>query len=148
MSVYIEQGWCKLAQETRKAMRIDFQHLHTNISPLAGWPRDWGSRDHFLLHSVQNGSVGRLNCCWPSPAQSFLASGLVEIYEQDFCSPLDMYVFRNGASSLMRGGVGLSTDRLNFEFDAGPRQHSDSWFRLRRDTWPYFTLSRTTLGSI
>jgi hypothetical protein len=28
-------------------------------------------------------SVGRLNCCWMSPAQSFLASSLVEIYGQD-----------------------------------------------------------------
>jgi hypothetical protein len=52
--------------------------------------------------------VSELNCCWPSPALSFLASGLFEIYDQDFCSPLDMYVFRNGASSCTRGGVDLS----------------------------------------
>jgi hypothetical protein len=47
----------------------------------------------------------------PSPAQSFLASALVEIYEQDFCSVLYMYMLRNGASSLMRGGV-LSVEAL------------------------------------
>jgi hypothetical protein len=34
---------------------------------------------------------------WSSPAQSFLASGLVEIYDQHFCSLLDMHVFRSGA---------------------------------------------------
>jgi hypothetical protein len=33
---------------------------------------------------------------------------LLEIHDQDFFSLLDMYVFRNGASSLKRGGVGLS----------------------------------------
>jgi hypothetical protein len=33
---------------------------------------------------------------------------LLEIHVQDFCSLLDMYVFRNGASSSTRGGVGLS----------------------------------------
>jgi hypothetical protein len=33
---------------------------------------------------------------------------LLEIHEQVFYSLLDMYVFRNGASSAMRGGVGLS----------------------------------------
>jgi hypothetical protein len=41
--------------------------------------------------------VLRLNCCWSLPVKSFLASGLIEIYEQDFCSVLDMYVFRSGA---------------------------------------------------
>jgi hypothetical protein len=38
--------------------------------------------------------VGRLNCCCPSSAQSFLASGLVETFDQDlFFSLLDIYVF-------------------------------------------------------
>jgi hypothetical protein len=40
-------------------------------------------------------------------ASTFLTSGLLEIYDQDFCSLLDMYVFRNGASSSTKGGVGL-----------------------------------------
>jgi hypothetical protein len=53
-------------------------------------------------------SFGRLNFCWPLPAQSFLASGLVEIYDQVFCSLLDRYVFGSGASPSMRGGVGVS----------------------------------------
>jgi hypothetical protein len=52
--------------------------------------------------------VGRLNNCLFSPAQSFLASGLLEIHDQDFCSLLDMYLFRNGASSSAKEGVGLS----------------------------------------
>jgi hypothetical protein len=39
--------------------------------------------------------VGRLNCCWSSPAQSFLS----KICDQDFCSLLHMYVFTSGASS-------------------------------------------------
>jgi hypothetical protein len=51
-------------------------------------------------------SVGRLNCYWPSPAQSFLASvssgSMTKIFY--LYSPLDMYVFRNGASSSTRDG--------------------------------------------
>jgi hypothetical protein len=46
--------------------------------------------------------VGLSNSFWSSPAQSFLASGLVEIYNQDFCSLRDMYMFWNGASSSTR----------------------------------------------
>jgi hypothetical protein len=38
-------------------------------------------------------SVGRLNCCWPSPVQPFVASGLVKTFDHDFSSVLDMYVF-------------------------------------------------------
>jgi hypothetical protein len=48
--------------------------------------------------------VDRLNCCWSSPAQPFLASSLVETYDEVFCSLLDMYVFRGGAYSSTRGG--------------------------------------------
>jgi hypothetical protein len=33
---------------------------------------------------------------------------LLDIHDQDFCPLLDMYMFRNGASSFMKGGVGLS----------------------------------------
>jgi hypothetical protein len=54
------------------------------------------------------GSVGQLNCCLSSPAQSFLSSGLVEIYDQDVCFFLYIYVFRSGDSSSMRRGVGLA----------------------------------------
>jgi hypothetical protein len=45
----------------------------------------------------------RLDCCWPSPAPSFLPSGSLEIHDQDFSFLLDMYVFRNGVSSSTRG---------------------------------------------
>jgi hypothetical protein len=56
----------------------------------------------------QTSPVGRLYCCWPSPAQSLLASSLVDIYEQDLCSLLDMSVFRSAVSFSTRGGVGFS----------------------------------------
>jgi hypothetical protein len=39
-------------------------------------------------------SVGWSNYCWSSPAQSILALGLAKIYDQSFCSFLDMCVFR------------------------------------------------------
>jgi hypothetical protein len=40
---------------------------------------------------VQNGRSGeRLNFYWSSPAQPFLASCLVEIHDQYFCSLLDI----------------------------------------------------------
>jgi hypothetical protein len=38
-----------------------------------------------LLENIHSSrSVDLLNCCWPSPAQSFLASGLVEIFDKVF----------------------------------------------------------------
>jgi hypothetical protein len=33
---------------------------------------------------------------------------LLEVHDQDFCSLLDMYAFRSGASSSTKEGVGLS----------------------------------------
>jgi hypothetical protein len=36
------------------------------------------------------------------------AFSLLEIHDQDFCSLLDMYVFRNAAFSSTREGVGLA----------------------------------------
>jgi hypothetical protein len=39
--------------------------------------------------------AGRLvKCCWHSPAQSLLASSLVDIRDQYFYSPLDIYMYR------------------------------------------------------
>jgi hypothetical protein len=62
---------------------------------------------HLLVASSQiTMSVGQLNCCWPSPAQSFLASGLVETFDQDFFL-LDMYVFEKWGLLLAKG-KGLS----------------------------------------
>jgi hypothetical protein len=62
--------------------------------------------------SSQIRSVGRLNRCWSSTAQSFFYSGLFEIHDQRICSLLDVYVFRNGASSSTSGGIGLSAQAL------------------------------------
>jgi hypothetical protein len=73
-------------------------------------------------------SVCRLNCCWPSPAQSFLAPRLVKIYYRDFCSLLDVYVFRSGAlSSTGEGGLFGAT------FVAGVvrKNHDSQRLRLR-----------------
>jgi hypothetical protein len=61
-----------------------------------------------LLNQFKLCTFGKLNCYWSSPAQSYLTLGIVEIYDQDFCSLLDMYIFRSLASSTMRDGVGLS----------------------------------------
>jgi hypothetical protein len=65
-----------------------------------------------IINNIYISMISPLDCCWPSPAQSYLPSGLVEIHGQDFCSLLDMYVFRNGASSWTMGGVGLSVEAL------------------------------------
>jgi hypothetical protein len=58
--------------------------------------------------------IGRLNCCWSWPAQSSLVSGLLEIHDQEFCSLLDMYMFRSGPSNSMRGSVGLSLVHFSY----------------------------------
>jgi hypothetical protein len=63
----------------------------------------------YTLKITENRSI---KCYWPSPTQSFSASGLVESFDQDFFS-LDMYVFEKWASSLMRVGVSLSVDALH-----------------------------------
>jgi hypothetical protein len=63
--------------------------------------------DHILVsafcprNSHTDRSIGRLDCWWLSPAEAFVALGLLEIHDDDFCSFLDMYLFRNGASSSM-----------------------------------------------
>jgi hypothetical protein len=69
-----------------------------------------GKKKKKNFQSLNNlcGSVGRLNCCRPSPAKSLLASSLVEIHDEGFCSLRDMNVFRSEASSSTRGGVHLS----------------------------------------
>jgi hypothetical protein len=93
-------------------------------------------------------SVGRSNCCWSSPAQSFLASGLVEIYDQGFCSLQKLYVFRSGAY-LWRGEGSVFMCRryvcctsIECYIAAGLCQHSDSWFRVTGVSWPYSTVWR------
>jgi hypothetical protein len=49
-------------------------------------------------------SIGQLNCCWPLPPQSFLASSLAKIHEQDLCSLIDACVSEVG--SPLRKGEG------------------------------------------
>jgi hypothetical protein len=49
---------------------------------------DWLPEENWCFqHGIAVGLTarsGKLNCCWFSPAQSFLASGLVESFDQDF----------------------------------------------------------------
>jgi hypothetical protein len=51
-------------------------------------------------------SVGQLNCCWPSPAQSFLVSVSSRSMTKIFI--LYMYMIQNGASFYDEGGVSIS----------------------------------------
>jgi hypothetical protein len=60
--------------------------------------------------------VSRLNCCWPSPAQSFL-TGLLKIHVKDFYSLLDVYVFRNLASSPTKEGSSESESESELLYD-------------------------------
>jgi hypothetical protein len=47
----------------------------------------------YSQHMLVSTLLGRINYCWSSPAQTFLASGLLETFDKVFCSLLDMYVF-------------------------------------------------------
>jgi hypothetical protein len=71
------------------------------------------------LNWLNHNSVGRLNCCWFSSA---VISGfsLLEIHDQDFYSLLDIYVFRNGASSAAKEGRSFY---VGFMFDVPQFQH-------------------------
>jgi hypothetical protein len=102
--------------------------VHSSGHPLTNWPSPPHTPPlHNSRHCpVPEYSVGRsivlLNCCWASQAQSFLASGLVEIYDKDFCSFLDMYVFRSGTFSSTRGRLALRL--LHRSFNIVKRCHS------------------------
>jgi hypothetical protein len=85
--------------------------------------------------------VCRLNYCWPSPAQLFLASGLVEIYDQDSCSLLDMYVLRNGPPLRREEGSVFLTDWLTAKLLLALASIVILGFRSRRDLWPRFLFS-------
>jgi hypothetical protein len=97
------------------------------------------------------GTMDPLNCYWPSPAHSFLALGLIEIHDQDFCFLIDMCVFTSGAYSPTRGGcrsfyVGATFVAPLYSLNdcqiaAGSSQHSDTRHQEPRDSWPYFTAS-------
>jgi hypothetical protein len=87
------------------------------ISPGTGWPsyttRHWvtfssppttlRATEEVLEPASTRGSVGWVNCYWPSPAV-IPGFSLLEIHDQDFYSVLDMYVFRNGACSSTKEG--------------------------------------------
>jgi hypothetical protein len=45
-----------------------------------------------------------LNCCWPSPAQSFLVSGSIGIHGQILVRSNTIYVFENGSLLFERRG--------------------------------------------
>jgi hypothetical protein len=72
---------------------------------------------------------GRVNCCLSSPAQSFL------VPSPENSRPY-FTVSRLLESSLSRPDWRLTDGWI----EAGPRQHSDFWFRVQRDSWPYFTV--------
>jgi hypothetical protein len=57
----------------------------SNGHSLTNWHFPSHKTDFTLWTNSPTGlpSVGRLNCCWSSPAQSFLASGFVETFDQD-----------------------------------------------------------------
>jgi hypothetical protein len=63
-------------------------------------------RDNFTKFNLGR-SVGRVKCCWASPAQLFLVLSPVGIHDQDvkMFSLLNMYVFESGASSSTTGEV-------------------------------------------
>jgi hypothetical protein len=75
---------------------------------------------HWLSTTTEG---GRLNCIWPSPAQLFVASGLIEIHDQDFCSLLDMYVFEKwglpfdeGRGRSFSGGAAFVAPQFQHEY--------------------------------
>jgi hypothetical protein len=45
----------------------------------------------------------------------------------------------------MWGALSDERTSLPFTIAAGPRQHSHSWVRVSRDSWPYFTVSDSRL---
>jgi hypothetical protein len=59
---------------------------------------DWLTSNSYGRSVDRNIRLSICRACWPLPAQAFLASDVVEIYDQDFCSLLDMYVLRSGVS--------------------------------------------------
>jgi hypothetical protein len=61
------------------------------------------TRFFVAVREVAN-TIGWVNCCRPSPAQSFVASVSSRSMNKISVPLLDMYVFRNGASSSTREG--------------------------------------------
>jgi hypothetical protein len=57
---------------------------------------------------LNNQNAASVNCCWSSPAQSFLVSSPVGTNDQISIRFKTVYVFVYGVISSTRGGVGLS----------------------------------------
>jgi hypothetical protein len=70
-----------------------------------------------------------LNCCWSSPAQSFLASGLVQTFDQDFFSVLDMYMFEKWGLLRVRVTLRVAVYRQSVRLGAKTLEaHNQSFF--------------------
>jgi hypothetical protein len=68
------------------------------LSTLGAWPDlvlFVGCAIREAVHSFL--PVGRLDCCWLSPTV-IPGFSLLEIHDKNFCSRLDIYLFKNGAS--------------------------------------------------
>jgi hypothetical protein len=57
----------------------------------------------------------------------------------------DFYYCQTFAGLLMWGALSDKRTGLPFTIAAGPRQRSHPWFRIPRDSWPYFTVSDSRL---
>jgi hypothetical protein len=78
-----------------------------------------GTHDHY--------SLGLVNCCWPSPAQSLVSSPM---------GPMTVFYYLM-TLRVMRPLFPFT--RLSVgQFAAGARQHSKSWFQVPLSPWPYF----------
>jgi hypothetical protein len=58
---------------------------------------------------------------------------------------LDFYYCQTIAGLLMWSAVSDERKHLSFTIAVGPRQHSNSWVRVSRDSWPYFTVTDSRL---
>jgi hypothetical protein len=82
--------------------------IPSHDSPFTRYPRIL----HWLILTqdclqTRSGSFGRLNCCWSSPAQSVLPSGLIHIFDQDFFLS-ETCTYLRKATYISGTGVGLS----------------------------------------
>jgi hypothetical protein len=112
-----------------------------------------------------------LNCCWPSPAQSFLASGLTNTFDQDFISSrhvcdwewvtLRLAIYRQSVCLgsqrffftepfLSQSLCNIISDErtcLSFTIAVGPCQRSHSRVWVPRDS-SHFTVSDSRLPQL
>jgi hypothetical protein len=67
------------------------------------------SLNHMVVYTSTKQS-SPVNCCWPSPAQSFLLSSSFGTHDLIYVRSETVYVFVNGVSSSTRGEVCLSEE--------------------------------------